>query len=173
LEPKDYSRFSAAQKHLCYLNGITGSLLLEGRFHVSLQHVGDYKRLRPKTVFAASRSGLLVIMPEFEVTFRHAASFPGRPAAGGRPPSRPLVLLADNGPVCELSRLLGIGMKTNGLRSSDHFVPHMTLAYDQKFIPRQPIDPISFVAREFILIHSLRRLTVYKALYRWPLIATS
>lgn len=64
-------------------------------------------------------------------------------------------------------------MKTNGLRSSDHFVPHMTLAYDQKFIPRQPIDPISFGAREFILIHSLRGLTVYKDLDRWPLIATS
>jgi 2'-5' RNA ligase len=64
-------------------------------------------------------------------------------------------------------------MKTNGLRSSDHFVPHMTLAYDQKFIPRQAIDPISFVAREFILIHSLRGLTVYRDLGRWPLIVAS
>ena len=83
------------------------------------------------------------------------------------------MLLADNGPVCELSRLIGIAMKANGLRSADHFVPHMTLAYDEKFVPRQPIDPIGFVAREFILIHSLRGLTIYKDLNRWPLMAAS
>lgn len=62
-------------------------------------------------------------------------------------------------------------MKANGLKSADHFVPHMTLAYDKKFIPRQPIDPISFVAREFVLVHSPRGLTIYKDLNRWPLMA--
>ncbi|MER8482817.1 2'-5' RNA ligase family protein [Mesorhizobium sp. M1322] len=173
LEPNDYSRFSALQRQICGLNEITGSLLLEGRFHVSLQHAGDYKRLRSKIVFAARRSGRLVTVPAFEVTFRYAGSFPGPPVTRGKLPSRPFVLLADNGPVCELSRLLGAGMKANGLKSSDHFVPHMTLAYDEKFIVRQLIDPISFVAREFILIHSLRGLTVYRNLDRWPLIATS
>jgi 2'-5' RNA ligase len=173
LEPNDDFRFSALQRRICDLNEITGSLLLEERFHVSLQHVGDYKRLRSKIEFAARGSGRLVIMPAFEVTFCYAGSFPGRPAARGRPPSRPFVLLADNGPICELSRLLGAGMKANGLKSSDHFVPHMTLAYDEKFIPRQPVDPISFVAKEFILIHSLRGLTVYRDLDRWPLIVAS
>ncbi|MCV3205021.1 2'-5' RNA ligase [Mesorhizobium sp. YC-39] len=173
LEPKDYSRFSALQRQLCDFNGVTGSPLLEERFHVSLQHAGDYKRLRSKIEFAAKRSGRLVIMPAFEVTFRYAGSFPGRPAARGKPPSRPFVLLADDGPVCELSRLLGAAMKANGLKSSDHFVPHMTLAYDEKFIVRQPVDRISFVAKGFILIHSLRGLTIYKDLDRWPLIVAS
>ncbi|WP_245465523.1 hypothetical protein [Mesorhizobium sp. M6A.T.Ce.TU.016.01.1.1] len=32
LQQKDYSPFSAVQKQLCYVNGITGSLLLEERF---------------------------------------------------------------------------------------------------------------------------------------------
>ena len=173
LEAKYRSEFWATQRRLCDINGITGSLLLKERFHVSLQHVGDYKRLRSKTEFAASRSGRLVEMPAFEVTFGLAVSFAGRPAARGRPASRPFVPLADNGPVCELSRLIGIAMKANGLKSADHFVPHMTLAYDEKFVPRQPIDPIGFVAREFILIHSLRGLTIYKDLNRWPLMAAS
>jgi len=135
LEAKYRSEFWATQRRLCDINGITGSLLLKERFHVSLQHVGDYKRLRSKTEFAASRSGRLVEMPAFEVTFGLAVSFAGRPAARGRPASRPFVLLADNGPVCELSRLIGVAMKANGLRSADHFVPHMTLAYDEKFVP--------------------------------------
>ncbi|AZN98550.1 2'-5' RNA ligase [Mesorhizobium sp. M9A.F.Ca.ET.002.03.1.2] len=173
LEVKYRSEFWTLQRQLCDINGITGSLLLKERFHVSLQHVGDYKRLRSNTEFAARRSGRRVEMPAFEVAFHHAASFPGRPAARGSPPSRPFVLLADSGPVCELSRLIGIAMKSNGLKSADHFVPHMTLAYDGKFVPRQPIDAISFVAREFILIHSLRGLTIYRDLDRWPLITAS
>ncbi|OHV61543.1 2'-5' RNA ligase [Mesorhizobium sp. LCM 4577] len=171
LQAKDRAAFWSLQTHLCDLNGITGPLLLKERFHVSQQHVGDYKRLRSKIEFAAKRAGRLVEMPAFEVTFRHAVSFPGRPAAKGRPPSRPFVLLADDGPVRELSRRIGIAMKANGLKSADHFVPHMTLAYDEKFVPRQPIDPIGFVAREFVLIHSLRGLTIYKNLSRWPLMA--
>ncbi|TPL02788.1 MULTISPECIES: 2'-5' RNA ligase family protein [unclassified Mesorhizobium] len=171
LEAKYRSEFWALQRRLCDINGITGSLLLKERFHVSLQHVGDYKRLRSKTEFAAKRSGRLVEMTAFEVAFHHAVSFPGRPVVKGRPPSRPFVLLADNGPVCELSRRIGTAMKANGLKSADYFVPHMTLAYDEKFVPRQPIDPIGFVAREFVLSHSLRGLTIYKDLNRWPLMA--
>jgi len=48
LEAKYRSEFWATQRRLCDINGITGSLLLKERFHVSLQHVGDYKRLRSK-----------------------------------------------------------------------------------------------------------------------------
>jgi 2'-5' RNA ligase len=173
LEAKDYAAFLSLQRHLCDLNGITGSLLLKERFHVSLQHVGDYKRLRSKIDFAARRSGRLVEMPSFEVTFGQAVSFPGRPAAGGKPPWRPFVLLADDGPVRELSRLIGAAMKANGLKSADHFAPHMTFAYDGKFVARQSIDPISFVAREFRLIHSLRGLTMYNDLDCWPLTTMS
>ncbi|MBZ9733155.1 2'-5' RNA ligase [Mesorhizobium sp. CA18] len=173
LQARDRAAFWSLQRHLCDLNGITGTLLLKERFHITQQHVGDYKRLRSKIEFAAKRAGRMVEMPAFEVTFSHAVSFPGRPAAKGRPPSRPFVLLADDGPVCELSRLIGIAMKANGLKSADHFVPHMTIAYDEKFVPRQPIEPIGFVAREFVLIHSLRGLTIYKDLSRWPLMAAS
>ncbi|SDA59897.1 2'-5' RNA ligase family protein [Mesorhizobium qingshengii] len=108
-------------------------------------------------------------MPAFEVTFGHVGSFPGRPATGGKPPHRPFVLLADDGPVFELHKLLGAEMVKNGLKASDHFVPHLTLAYDQKFIPRQPVEPISFVAQDFIFVHSLRGLTKYLFLDRWPL----
>ena len=173
LEAKDYPAFESLQRHLCGLNRITGSLLEKERFHVSQQHVGDYKRLRPKIEFAAERAGRLVAMPTFRVTFSHAVSFPGRPAVAGRPPRRPFVILADDGPVHELSRLIGSAMRANGLRSADHFVPHMTFAYDEKFVPKQPIDPISFVARGFRLIHSLRGRTIYRDLGSWPLITVS
>jgi 2'-5' RNA ligase len=81
----------------------------------------------------------------------------------------------DYGPfaVFELHKLLGVEMLRNGLKASDRFVPHLTLAYDQKFIPRQPIEPISFVAHDFIFVHSLRGLTKYLFLDRWPLTLAS
>jgi 2'-5' RNA ligase len=100
-------------------------------------------------------------MSEFEVTFRHFRSLLGRPATTGRPAKHPFVLLADDGPVCELSRRLGAEMLREGLKASEGFVPHLTIAYDQRLIPQQPIGPISFVAREFALVHSLRGLEKY------------
>jgi 2'-5' RNA ligase len=173
LQQKDHGAFADLQKQLCHQHGIVGSLLSVERFHLSLQHAGDYKRLRSKITFAASRSGQHVHMPAFEVTFGHVGSFSGRPATRGRPAHRPFVLLADDGPVFELQKLIGVEMLKNGLKASDHFVPHLTLAYDQKFIPRQPIEPISFVAHDFIFVHSLRGLTKYLFLDRWPLLMAS
>ncbi|WP_232375782.1 2'-5' RNA ligase family protein [Mesorhizobium comanense] len=169
LQQKDYSRFADCQSRLCGQCEITGSRLLYHRFHVSLQHVGDYKRLREKIIFAAARSGRRIVMSEFEVTFRHFRSFPGRPATRGRPAKHPFVLLADDGPVCELSRKLGVEMLREGLKASNGFVPHLTLAYDQKIIPQQPVGPISFIARQFVLVHSLRGLKKYVFPECWPL----
>lgn len=167
LQQQDHSRFADMQRQTCDERGIDGSLLLPERFHVSLQHVGDYRKLPSRVVFAASRSGQRINMPAFELTFRQVRSFPGRPATRGRPPRRPLVLVADDGSVCDLGRMLGVEMQRNGLKASGDFVPHLTLAYDEKFVPRQPVDPIRFVAREFVLVHSLRGLTKYVFLDRW------
>jgi len=173
LQPLLYDRFAVAQEHLCHRHGVVGSRLSVERFHLSLQHAGDYRRLRPKIIFAASRSGRHVHMPAFEVTFGHVGSFPGRPATAGKPPRNPFVLLAEDGPVFELHKLLGAEMLKNGLKASHHFVPHLTLAYDQKFVPRQPIEPISFLAEDFILVHSLLGLTKYLFLDRWHLTVVS
>ncbi|AEH90103.1 2'-5' RNA ligase family protein [Mesorhizobium opportunistum] len=173
LQPRFHAPFADLQNQLCHRHGIVGKRLSVERFHLSLRHAGDYRRLRSKVVFAASRSGRHVQMPAFEVTFGHVGSFPGRPATRGRPPRHPFVLLADDGPVFELHKLLGVEMLKNGLKAPDHFVPHLTLAYDQKFVPRQPIEPITFVANDFILVHSLRGLTKYLFLDRWPLMEAS
>lgn len=173
LQPQCYDLFGDLQRQLCSQYGIVGSLLSVERFHLSVQHAGDYKRLRSKTIFAGSRAGQHVHMPAFEITFGHVGSFSGRPATRGKPPHRPFVLLAEDGPVFELHKLLGAEMLANGLKASDHFVPHLTLAYDQKFVPRQPIERISFVAKDFIFVHSLRGLTKYLFLDRWPLIGAS
>ena len=51
------------------------------------------------------------------------------------------------------------------------FNPHVTLGYDAlPAFAGRPIDPISWRAQDFVLIHSLLRLTMHRTLGRWQLI---
>jgi len=149
-------------------NRLPGKLLLTERFHVSIQHVGDFRRLRSAHVYAALQAGEVVSMLPFELTFRSVASFAGAPARGGAPPKRPLVLLGEGEGLTELHALLGAAMRRNGLRAAERFVPHMTLLYGPQAVPAQPIEPIRFLADALLLVHSERGLTRYNVLGRWP-----
>lgn len=137
--------------------------------HVSLHHVRDDWRVREKYVFAAGRAASAVSMAPFEMTFRFIGSFPGAPAVNGKPPRRPLVLLGEGEEVFEFHRMLGAGMRAQGLRAAELFRPHMTLAYGPEMFPRQAIEPFRLTVAEFTLIHSHRGLSQYDSLDRWPL----
>lgn len=51
------------------------------------------------------------------------------------------------------------------------FNPHVTLGYDAlPAFAGRPIDPIAWRARDFVLIHSLLRLTMHRTLGTWALI---
>lgn len=57
------------------------------------------------------------------------------------------------------------------LRKDWAFNPHVTLGYDAlPAFAGQPIPPIAWRATEFVLIHSLLRLTMHRTLGCWPLI---
>lgn len=51
------------------------AVLKTNRWHVSLQHIGDYKRLREKFIFGARNAAESIAMPPFDVT-----SSPSRPS---------------------------------------------------------------------------------------------
>jgi 2'-5' RNA ligase len=148
---------------------MAGTWLKTERLHVSLHHVGDYKRLRTRVLYAARQAGDAISMRSFKVTFRFIGSLEAAPPLDGRPRGRPLVLLAEGDALVELHQILGAAMKINGLRAGERFTPHMTLFYGQKSIPVQAIEPICFVAKEFALIHSRLWLTQYDRVDRWPL----
>jgi 2'-5' RNA ligase len=150
-------------------NQVEARRLKTERLHVSLHHVGDYKRLPTKYIYAARQAGKAISMCPFEVTFRFIKSFEGAPRADGKPRKRPLVLLGQGDALRELHRSLGTVMKKNGLKAAEHFTPHMTLSYGPNSIPLQPIEPIRFVVGEFALIHSKLWLTQYDLVDRWPL----
>ena len=148
---------------------LQGTRLKRERLHVSLHHIGGYKRLRPKFIYAATQAAKAVAIRSFEMIFRIIKSFEGAPSNNGRPRRWPLVLLGEGDPVVELHEVLGAAMERNGLVANEHFAPHMTLLYGSKPIPAQAIEPIRFVVKEFVLIHSELGFTRYNILGRWPL----
>lgn len=124
--------------------------------------------MRSKDEYAADLAAETVHMPPFEITFSRLGSFPGVPKKD-RPLEHPLVLLADDGPVVELYAELGAGLRRYQYRVPESFRPHLTLSYNRQFLPARAIEPISFMVREFVLIHSRRGLKEYLILKRWPL----
>jgi 2'-5' RNA ligase len=139
------------------------------RLHLSLQHVGDHKRLRPKFIYAAKQAGNAVSMPSFEFVFRFVKSLEGVPPKDGQPRRRPLVLLGADETLSSLHEALGAAMAKNGLRAAVRFTPHMTLSYGPQAVPLHSIEPIGFAVREFCLIHSEVGLARYHLVGRWPL----
>ena len=150
-------------------NRLEGTPIKRERQHVSLQHVGDYPRLRTKFVYAATRAGDAVSLPPFEVEFDAVKSFEGAPSRDGKPRRRPLVMLGRGQALSDLHKTLGAAMEKNGLRATPSFTPHMTLLYGAKSVPVQAIEPIRFVVNEFALIHSELWRTRYNMICRWTL----
>jgi RNA 2',3'-cyclic 3'-phosphodiesterase len=149
--------------------GLSGAEVKIERLHISLHHVGDYRRIRSKFTYAAEQAGKAVSVPPFEITFRFIKSFEGAPSFDGKPRNRPLVLLGEGSSLLEIHKALGAAMEKNGLRTAEHFTPHMTLFYSSTLVPLQAIKPISFMVSEFTLIHSELWLTRYNRLKSWPL----
>lgn len=150
-------------------NLVEGTSLKRERLHLSLRHVGDYKRLRTALIYAATQAGKAVAMRTFEVTFRSVASLDGLAPIDGPPRARPLVLLGESDALSALHERLGAAMKKNGLPTATQFLPHMTLVYGSKAIPAQPIEPIRFAVNELVLVHSALRLGRYNKIEGWPL----
>jgi 2'-5' RNA ligase len=150
-------------------NRLVGSRIKTERLHLSLHHVGDYKRLRTKFIYAAQRAAEAVSMHPFEVTFPSIMSFERGALKDDTGQRQPLVLLGKGDALLELHRILGAAMAKNGLKAGKGFTPHMTLLYGSKPIPLQAIEPIRFAVKEFALVHSELWLTRYNIIDRWSL----
>lgn len=166
-DPEASRRIARFRQDFLRAHHLRQRLIRVDRLHVSLHHVGDYRRLRTALLYAAVRAGQAVAMPPFEVTFRSAMSFES--LSPRQPERHPLVLLGDSDALVEFHRRLGDAIRNNGLRAAESFTPHMTLSYDPRRMAAQAIDPIGFVATELYLIHSKLGLSEYEVIGRWPL----
>jgi 2'-5' RNA ligase len=147
---------------------LVGKPLKTNRFHVSVQGLCRSPDGLPDAIVAAAReAAATVTMPAFRVAFNHAMSFTRQKS------NRPLVLCGDEGIIGiemlqqALSAALGRTGRVRQLRRN--LTPHMILLYDDRSISEQPVEPIIWTVREFVLVHSLINETVHIPLARWPL----
>jgi RNA 2',3'-cyclic 3'-phosphodiesterase len=147
-------------------------LRLKGRprptahLHVTLHHLGDFAGLPQQRVEDARAAAAGVAPGAFEARFDRVGSFAGRPG------KHPFVLLGagDATGLATLHAGLGARLAAAGLgRRERAFVPHVTLLYDAGNVAVQPVDPLGWPVREFVLVHSLLGRTEYRVLGRWAL----
>jgi 2'-5' RNA ligase len=142
------------------VRGFDGKLVEQDRLHVTLFSLD----LSGHAVRMASEAAAEVSLQPFDVSFDRTASFLVRRG------DRPFVLVGDEGlrGLGGFRRVLGAAMTRNGSRrrAAKDFTPHVTLLYDQREVEEQPIEPISWTVRDFVLVHSMRG---HVHLARWPL----
>lgn len=148
-------------------HGLHGQPLREDRLHVTLHHLGDYAGVPQDVVAKAGQAATRMAIAVFEVVFDSVSSFSGRSR------NHPFVLRGDQGLalLVAMQAELGKHMKAAGLASwvEGNFTPHVTLLYDHRSVAPQPVEPIAWTAREFVLVHSELGQTRHHVLGRWPL----
>ncbi len=69
-----------------------------------------------------------------------------------------------------LQRALLADMKRAGIRPTEKSdKPHVTLLYDSRLVPEQPVEPVRWTVTEFVLVHSHQGLGRHEELGRWAL----
>jgi 2'-5' RNA ligase len=85
----------------------------------------------------------------------------------------PFVLTGDAAPWRPLRDALGAALKRNGLGGAVHveddFKPHVTLLRDDTRVKPLAVEPITWMVRDFVLVHSLLGQTKHVHIGRWAL----
>jgi 2'-5' RNA ligase len=68
-------------------------------------------------------------------------------------------------------RVLGTALKKANLGqwAKPGYTPHVTLMYDDSLLDATPVPPVTWMAGEVVLVHSLLGETRHIHLARWPL----
>jgi 2'-5' RNA ligase len=151
----------------CGGDRMTSSGFAMDRLHVSLCFLATGADLSSQIEQRARDAASAVRMQPFAVAFNCLARFS---KGDGK---RPLVLLGDEGVVglTALQRSLGMAMRNAGLgrREQPSYAPHVTLLYGTFPIEEQPIEPIRWTVKDFVLVRSHRGRGRHSHLGRWPL----
>ncbi|HEX2818514.1 MAG TPA: hypothetical protein VHN39_19125 [Phenylobacterium sp.] len=107
-----------------------------------------------------------VALAPFTVTLNHVESWKGDP--------HPLVLLGDEGVIgvellhTAIHKALVAG--TMAPRREPQIWPHVSLLWDKALVPKEFVEPIGWMATEFVLLDSVFGEGRHEVLGRWPLL---
>jgi 2'-5' RNA ligase len=147
--------------------GFKGDLIGLERFHVTLFFLGLCEDFSGQMIARIHRAAGELKAAPFEVTFDRTMSFLNRRD------NYAFVLVGDGGVdrLRAFHRLFGAGLARNGLRRWVHKIstPHVTLLYDKRIVDEQPIEPISWMVSEVLLVRSVRGQQKHRNLASWQL----
>jgi 2'-5' RNA ligase len=169
-DPAAASRISTLAERLRHDLGLHGRPIAAARLHVTLCYLGDHVGLPDAIVAAATAAAARIDAPAFELAFDKVASFP---RVRG---DRPLVLQGGTG-IAALKRFerdLGAALEETKAAGGPErpYAPHVTLLYDAACLDETTVEPVSWIAREFVLVHSRIGQGKHVTLGRWPLRAS-
>jgi RNA 2',3'-cyclic 3'-phosphodiesterase len=149
-------------------HGLKGRPIAAPRLHLSLNFVGTF-RGPPTRAVMEKAMGLAdkVAAAPFQVTLNHVQSWKNDP--------HPLVLLGDEGVIgaqllhAAIHKALVMGSMAP--RREPEIWPHVSLLWDKREIPKAFVEPIGWLAREFVLLDSPVGEGRHEVLRRWPLAA--
>ena len=162
-DEKTVEAICGSRRQLREATGISGAEVLPEHLHVTLWHVGDAAEPPPAEIIEGlvQRAGQ-VDLPSFRVSFTRAKSL-GKGA---------FVLYGGKGVAAlkMLSTRLRDALIAPGAEKREPFMPHMTLLRSKTLVPpREVMSPITWTAREIVLVHSLLGKTTHRHVGRLPL----
>jgi 2'-5' RNA ligase len=164
-EPDVISQTVSVGNHLCAEHELTGRVR-PSVLHMTICAIGYFPMLPEGRVETALEVANRLVAKPFEMILNRVRTYPN----GKEKP--PLVAFADNG----VSRIdlfryaLIADLRRNGFNVPKKLPdPHMTLFYDYRVIAGEPIDPIRWVVRDFVLVHSIYGEGRHELLGQWPL----
>lgn len=159
-------QMTALAEDLRRRHSLKGRPTAAARLHISLNFVGLFRGPPTRAVMEkAAALAARVSSRTFTVTLNHVEGWNGDP--------RPLVLLGDEG-VAGVQLLYGaihkaLAAGTMAPRREPDFWPHVSLLWDRAQVAREVVTPISWMAREFVLLDSPDGDGRDDVLGRWPL----
>jgi 2'-5' RNA ligase len=168
LQPDDAAAESIARvaADLRQRHGLQGRLTPAPRLHMSLNYVGTFRGPPTRAVMekATSLADRVSASP-FRVTLNHVESWKADP--------HPLVMLGDEGVIgaellhTAIHKALAAG--TMAPRREPQIWPHVSLLWDKALVLKESVEPISWTAREFVLLDSVFGEGRHEVLGRWAL----
>jgi RNA 2',3'-cyclic 3'-phosphodiesterase len=151
-------------------HSMRGRLRPISHLHVSLLFLGgtpDVPEAAVETIGHVCKAVTAITNP-FEIKFSRVLSFRGHLG------NHPMVLVDDdhgNDGVRNLRRLLSTEFLKylHSTQPPPKFVPHLTLLYDKHELAPKPIEPVSWMVKEIVLVRSEAGATKYHWLGRWAL----
>ena len=159
-------RIAALAARLRTQHGLTGTPQPAGLLHVTLFFMGRFAGVPQELVARCCEALAHFRAPSFDVCFDRVLSFGGK--------SRRPVVLVGGALLAPLHQFQGhmrsVLLQAN-LSQPDKpaFIPHVTLLRDDLQVPEQPVEPVCWTVRDFVLVRSLHGRGEHQVLARFAL----